>query len=159
MWRDLLVAVESSTLASTVRGDRILYPAIQCVHLVGLGVLVGAAVAFDVRLLGAARQLSVRRLAGYLLPLVWLGFTATALSGLLQFAAHATAYADHPVMRVKLGLIAAAGLNAAIFHRWTYRTVSTWDAGPVPAAARLAGAASLVVWCAVVVCGRLVAYV
>lgn len=159
MWQDFLQAVESSALATTIRTDRYLYPAVQCVHLLGLAVLVGAATALDVRLLGAARQLSVRRLARYLLPLVWAGFTVAALSGLLLFATNATGYAGNPLMRSKLGLIAAAGVNAAAFHRWPYRRVSTWDTGQVPTAARCAAACSLLVWGAVVVCGRLIAYV
>jgi hypothetical protein len=57
-------------------------------------------------------------------------------------------------------LLLLAGLNMTIFHRNTYRRIPQWDRGPmIPAAARLAGGISLVIWVAVVVMGRWIGFV
>ena len=67
--------------------------------------------------------------------------------------------AESPVFRLKLVLIAAALANAAIFHRWPFRSVTRWDVGVrTPAAARLAAVASLTLWTGAIACGRLLAY-
>ena len=56
-------------------------------------------------------------------------------------------------------LLALAGLNALAFHLTTYRTAGRWDEDPqVTATARLAGAVSLLLWSAIIVSGRLIAY-
>ena len=65
----------------------------------------------------------------------------------------------NPAFRLKLVLIAAAGLNAAIFRRAPFRSVGDWDTGRrAPVAARIAAGVSLVLWTAVIACGRLLAY-
>ena len=80
-------------------------------------------------------------------------------SGTLMFVAHATEMSSNPAFRVKLVLIAAALVNAGLFHRWPFRAVGDWDtelAAPLPA--RLAGALSIALWTGVIACGRLLAY-
>jgi metal-dependent amidase/aminoacylase/carboxypeptidase family protein len=95
----------------------------------------------------------------------WVG-TAKALvslkdqwTGTLMFIAHATEFATNPAFQLKLALITAACLNAAVFHRWPFRTVSAWDVATVtPTAARVAAVSSLLLWAGTISCGRLLAY-
>jgi hypothetical protein len=80
-------------------------------------------------------------------------------SGILMFMAHATEFAANPAFRVKLILLAAAGLNALLFHRGTFRSVAGWEPhAAVPARARVAAVVSLVLWVGVISAGRLLAY-
>jgi hypothetical protein len=60
--------------------------------------------------------------------------------------------------RLKAALLILAGLNAFVFHRGVFRTVGTWDLGTPPRAATCAGLCSLVLWAAIIVSGRLIAY-
>jgi hypothetical protein len=77
----------------------------------------------------------------------------------MMFTAHATEMAGNPAFRPKLILIAAAGLNAAVFHKGVFRSVRTWGQDvPAPPAAKLAAALSLTFWAGVLACGRLLAY-
>jgi hypothetical protein len=56
-------------------------------------------------------------------------------------------------------MLAAAGINAALFHMGVYRGVAHWDAGvAAPALARAQALLSLLLWAAIVACGRLLAY-
>ena len=154
-----LVWLESSAVAVAMRQWLWLYPAVEVLHIAGIAALVGGAVMFDLRLLGVSRGLPVAALAAHLLPWARIGLGMVVISGALMFTAHATEWAQNPAFRVKLLLIAAAGLNAWAFHRWPFRAVGDWDTeigAPLPA--RLAGALSLGLWTGVVACGRLLAY-
>lgn len=147
-------------LGTALRESVWLYPSVEIVHIVSFAVLIGAAVLFDLRLLGLSRGISVRALAGHLLPFARLGLGVAAPTGILLFIADATALAGNPAFRIKLALIALAILNTVIFHRWTARSMSAWDIGqPTPLGAKVAGLVSLVLWTAVVASGRLIAYV
>jgi hypothetical protein len=136
-----------------------LYPIVEILHIIGLAVLVGAAVLFDFRLLGVSRTLSVAALAHHLLPWARASLILIVPSGLMMFSAHATEFATNPAFQLKLALLAAAAVNATAFHLGTYRTVAAWDrAAPAPPAAKVAAFLSLLLWSGVIICGRLLAY-
>ncbi len=161
---DALVAgavwVEQTDLATWVRTSIWGYPAIETLHVFGLAVLVGTAVAFDLRLLGLSSRLPVDALADHLLPWARTGFTLAAFSGLLLLGAQASTFLAQPLFYVKLGAITVAVLNASIFHRGIFRSVSAWNYSPqTPAPAKLAALVSLLAWTAALVCGRWLAYV
>ena len=153
------VWLETSGIAVAMRQWLWLYPIVEIVHIVGFVILVGAAFMFDLRLLGVSRGLPVSAMADHLLPRARLALVLVVPSGVLMFMAHATEMLENPAFRLKLLLIAAALLNAGIFHRWQFRAVGDWDtelAAPLPA--RLAGILSLLLWTGVISCGRLLAY-
>lgn len=140
-----------------------LYPSVETVHIVGIGLLFGSIAVFDLRLLGFSRGISVKRLARHVLPWTAASFLLIIPSGLAMFTAHATEFVQSEVFVLKMLLIMAAGLNAAIFHTVTMRTVDAWDSEEMrklapPPSARAAGAISLLLWISVIACGRLLAY-
>ena len=158
-----LGALEASGLGQAMRQWLWLYPSVETVHLVGIGLLFGSIAVFDLRLLGFSRNISVKRLASHVLPWTAASFLLIIPSGLLMFTAHATEFIDSQVFVLKMLLIMAAGINAALFHTITFRTADVWDAdemrrlGPPPSA-RAHGAISLLLWISVIACGRLLAY-
>jgi uncharacterized protein DUF6644 len=155
----LLVWLETSALAVAMRQWTWLYPIVEILHILGFVVLVGAAFMFDLRLLGLSRPLPVSGMARHLLRWARGSLLVIVPSGLLMFAAHATEFVSNPAFLLKLVFLAAAGLNAAIFHRVPFRSVDDWDTEVhAPAAARLAAVLSLALWTGVVSCGRLIAY-
>ena len=119
--------------------------------------LVGAAAMFDLRLLGFGRTLPVQALGRHLLPWSWFGLLLIVPSGLLMFSTQPELL-DNDVFLLKLALIVAAGVNALVFHACPWRGAAGWPAG-APAWARLHAALSLLLWIAVIACGRLLAYV
>ncbi|WP_273029492.1 hypothetical protein [Massilia timonae] len=134
-----------------------MYPIVEIVHIVGFTVLVGAAAMFDLRLLGFGRALPVQALARHLLPWSWFGLLLIVPSGLWMFSTQPELLANG-VFLLKLALIVAAGVNALVFHAGPWRGAAGWPAG-APAWARLHAALSLLLWIAVIACGRLLAYV
>jgi hypothetical protein len=154
-----LAAVERSALAMAMRQELWLYPSIEILHILGFVMLVGSIAMLDLRLLGLSRELSVRRLAGHLLPWTLGALLLIVPTGLLMFVTHASDFITNRAFVVKLALIAAAGLNAVAFHLGAYRSVAQWDHGAgTPAAAKAHAAASLFIWIGVISCGRLLAY-
>lgn len=150
--------LEQSAPGTAVRTSSWMYPAAEIGHLLGLGMLLGSAIAFDLRLLGLARRLPVDAMAAFLLPLARLGFILMAATGALLFAANATALLT-TVFAIKLVAIALGCTNAALFHRGVFRSVTAWNADlPSPPRARVTGLVSLLCWCTALVCGRLLAY-
>jgi hypothetical protein len=146
-------------VAVAIRSSSWLYPAVETVHLLGVALLVGGAVVFDLRLLGAFARLPVAGLARAALPVARLGFAAVVPTGLLLFATEATALAGNGAMRLKALLIVAALLNIVVFHRGVGRTMDAWpDAVQVPGAARIAGAVSVAAWVGALVAGQWIAY-
>jgi len=145
-----------TALASAIQESRWLGPAALAVHLAGVAVLLGTIAAVDLRLLGLWRHKPVRRLTARLLPWTAGSFLLIVPAGLLMFVAHAGELIDSGVFALKMGLIFAAGVNAAVFHAGAYRGAAAWDVDAMPPpAARLAGALSLALWLSVVVCGAL----
>jgi hypothetical protein len=154
-----LVWLETTRAAAAMREWLWLYPAVEIVHILGFVLLVGAAFLFDLRLLGLARHLPVSGMAGHLLRWARRSLLLVVPSGLLMFVAHATEMADNPAFQLKLVFLAAAGLNAGLFHRVPFRSVGDWDTEVhAPALARGAAVVSLVSWTGAITCGRLLAY-
>ena len=153
-------AIEMSALGVAMRQWLWLYPAVEIVHLVGIALLVGSIIVLDLRLLGFSRSLPVRRLATHVLPWSAGSFVLIVPSGLMMFVAHAGDLIGNPVFALKMCLILAAGINAAVFHTGGFRGAAAWDVDAMPPlTARAAAALSLVLWVSVVACGRLLAYV
>ena len=154
-----LVWLETSGPAAAMREWLWLYPVVEILHIVGFVLLVGAAVMFDLRLLGISAGLSARAMARHLLPWARAALVLVVPSGLLMFAAHATEFGENPAFRLKLLLLAGAGLNAWLFHRKSFGSVADWDRERrAPVGARVAAVLSLVLWAGVIAAGRLIAY-
>lgn len=136
------------------------FPIVESVHVLALTLMVGTVALVDLRLLGVAfTRIRVSDVTGQLLPLTWIGFAVMAASGLALFASEAVRLAGNAAFQVKLVLLVLAGLNPLIFHVTIYRHVATWEDAPViPLRAKISAFASLVLWAAIIVCGRMIAY-
>lgn len=151
--------IEGSSLARFMREALWAYPAVETVHILALATVVGSVLIVDLRLLGLSREVSVKRLSLHALPWTIGAFVVAMLTGLLMFTAHAEDFLTNRVFVLKMGLILAAGVNAALLHTGPWRSIAQWDTGaPPPASVRILAALSIVFWVAVVACGRLLAY-
>jgi hypothetical protein len=156
---DLFGALEHSPLAGAMRQSLWLYPGVEIAHIAGFVLFVGAVALFDLRLLGFASSTSVRALDRSLLPWAWAALLLIVPTGVAMFSAHAIEFAANPALRVKLVLLAFAGVNALIFRNGVFRSVAAWDQHVrTPAAAKASAALSLAIWLGVITCGRLIAY-
>jgi len=150
-------AVGASSFGQWSSGSALAYPVANVLHLFGLVMLIGAIGIVDLRLMGAFRRVPVAPLYRSLIPVAIAGLIVMGPSGATMFASDATTFADSPVFRWKMSLIAVAVTNAVAFHLlWRHR-IDQWDASP-PIAGRLMAAGSLMLWLTIGVLGRMIAY-
>lgn len=160
-WLPFFEQLYDLQLSQSLRESLYLFPVLDVIHVLSLLLMVGSVAVVDLRLLGLAlRQVSITRLSAQVLPFTWLGAVLTFSSGLLLFLPQASKIYTNPALLTKLVLLLLAGLNILVWHLLQARHRQAWDARISPPwQARLAGATSLVLWCAVIVSGRLIAFI
>ena len=151
---------ENSALADNIRENDLLFPLIESIHVVAICLVVGSILAVDLRLLGfASVHRSVSRVTAGILPLTWVAFAVAFASGDLLFISNATKYLENGYFVAKLCLIGVAGLNMVVFHLVSAHDMAAWDnQSRPPFQARLAGGLSVLLWIAVVACGRWIGF-
>ncbi len=127
------------------------YPALEMVHISGIGLLLGNLVLLELRVFGWGAALPVRDLARLSLGLALSGFAIAAASGLLMFASQPAELLANRAFTLKMLLLFTAGCNAAWFHgRGSLDKLDVW--------ARVQMVVSTLIWLAVLACGRWIAY-
>jgi hypothetical protein len=155
----LLHELETTALALFVMQSAFAFSVLNMVHIAAISVVFGMIAVVDLRLLGlASRDCAVTDIFSEALPWAWAAFAIAVVTGIVMFTGQPVKYYGNFALRMKLALIVLAGVNMLVFHLLTYRGVAAWDRGPIPFAARLAGAVSLVCWTAAVAFGRWTAY-
>jgi hypothetical protein len=139
----LIEAVEASQLAEYLRQSRWTYPLVNAGHIAGIALLFGAVVPMSILSLRRASPASA--LTRALRPFATAGLVVAVVCGGLLFVTQAGEYVANGWFRTKLALIALALANAA----WHLRA----EIVPAPAAV-----ASLVLWTAALVSGRMIGF-
>ena len=153
MFDPLFSWLESTAWRNWIVGSTSLFafPGILAAHTVGLGLLVGLSVAFDLRLLGVAPRVPPVAFAGFS-PVMRFGLWLNVATGLALLLAYPTKALTNPVFYLKLTLI-AGGL---LLLRATLRRVR--EATAISSSTKLLAVGSLVIWAAAIAAGRLLAY-
>jgi len=152
----MLHALQNSAFSAWVVGSDSIwaYPMILTMHTVGLGIVVGAAVIVDLRLLGVGPGVPLHEVKR-LFPIFWVGFFINLVSGLMLFVSEAEDKATQPVFLLKLGLIA---IGVAVTVRIRRRLFGGGTSILAASGLRTLAMGSLFVWAGAIVAGRLMAY-
>lgn len=153
----MLEALADSAVASALRRSATLYLLVNASHILGLALLIGAILPLDLRLAGAFPRTPIPAIAPLLRGMAVAGLALTVLTGAILFTANPLDYATNPAFRVKLLLIAAALLNAALVTR-----SAAWSrviAGDPPAPhLRAMALLSALLWVATLLAGRWIGF-
>lgn len=143
-----------------IRESLIVYPLIETAHVLTLCLFLGLIALWDLRLAGLGlRGVPITEVAERVLPWSLVGFVIMTISGVLLFYSGPVKAAANPFFQVKMVMIALTGVNALAFHLTIFKKVGDWDRSPTPPMrVKLAGIVSIVLWCGVVICGRMQAY-
>lgn len=151
--------LEDSTWATAIRQSLWMYPALEIIHILGIVLLVGAAVLFDFRLLGFSKNLPVVEMSHYLLPWSQRGLILVIPSGLLLFITNAKTLGLDPTFWLKMALLMVAALNALLFHKFVFKGQFDLENPSRPSLHfKIPALVSMALWIAVIICGRLLAY-
>ena len=158
--RELCEWIAGTSVGRGILESLLLFPIIEGFHLMGIALSIGVLCWFDLRLIGLAfTDQPVSKVWKQVLPVAGIGFVLMFVTGGLLFWAEAITAYDSVHFWIKLGLILLAGVNALYFEMVTHRGIADWDKAPIPPLrARIAGFASLILWTAVIITGRTMAY-
>jgi uncharacterized membrane protein len=134
-------------------------PLLQSVHILAIGIVMASIGMLDLRLAGfLGREQSMRGLTLRFYPWIWGALGVLLTTGLLQIMAEPARELLNWIFWTKMGLIVAAALFTAPVRRMLedcrYRDLPSGKR----AAIRACSLISLVLWVAVLVCGRWIAY-
>ena len=129
---------------------------ILSVHAIGMGLLVGASLVIDLRILGVARDLPLGPLKG-LYGIIWAGFWIQVVSGTFLLIAYPTKALTNVDFYIKLTLIALAVTVMHTIKKRVFGDSSLSDAAMMAKGKTLA-VWSLIFWVGAVTAGRMLAY-
>lgn len=134
------------------------WPIIESLHFIGLCLLLGTVGVFDLRMLGVANGVNYTALHK-LVPFGVAGFSLNVVTGTMFVVSAPDQYLFNPAFLSKLFFISIAGVNMLFFYGFCAGEVrSTGDSMPVFGLAKTVAGISLLAWCLVIVCGRLITY-
>ena len=151
----------SETKASLWIGEHFwAIPIIQTIHIIAIAAAFGSVLMINMRILGlngGTRTMSqtVRRY----LPWIWWALLVLILSGIGMITGEPVRSLINPFFWVKMGLVILVILGSIWFQSSVNRNIAIWEVthgGRV--AVRLGAVATILLWCAVMYCGRWIAY-
>ena len=152
----ITLALHNWPFAVWLRSAPLVYPTLEALHIIAIAITFGSLWIVDLRLMGvrlfALGSIDVRTLAKATLPWTLIGFTLAAMVGSLMFLARASDLIGNGAFLLKMLLLFTAGTNAAILH-------SRGPLNPASLVTRGQALFSLLLWIAIIVCGRWIAYV
>jgi hypothetical protein len=137
-----------------------LIPISQSIHIISVSVLFTAAILISVRVLKpASGGRTVSQLTRTLLPWMWGALGVLLLTGTIQTIAEPVRQFVTPVFWAKMALIVVVTAMTVVFATAVRANAPSWDvAASRPPAARLFAVTSIVLWVAIIVCGRFIGW-
>ena len=155
----IFIAIEASGFGAAIRQSRWLYMTANVGHIVSLMVFAGAIAVMDLRMMGALAATSPGLVLRAARRAAMNGFLGLVLTGSFLFVAEASHVIMNPVFQIKLGLIALGLINIALFEMFiTPKVRHLPPSTSLPSGARVGALTSIVIWIAVAICGRTIAY-
>ena len=141
-----------------LQGSGTAYLLVNAAHILGIGLLVGAILPLDLRLLGLFRAVPLPVLGPFLSRAAATGAVLAIVTGLWLFTVKPAEYLANQAFLWKAGLLVLAFANVALQH--TNRGYAQAVAGSMPGwTVRLVAAASMLLWLSVLVAGRWIGFV
>lgn len=151
----LFAAIESTAVAEYLRLSRWGYAAVNTAHILGIALLVGSIIPFNLHILGLWQNIPRLILARVLLPVAATGLILAVAAGTLLFSVKALEYAQIGFLQIKIILVAVGTLSALLL----YRAYGLSLDGATQPRLRAHAVLSTLCWLGALVCGRLIAFV
>lgn len=154
----MLSGLEGTEFAAWVRESFWGWPFVLTIHVLGNAVVVGLFFVIGLRLLGLFETIpypSLKRL----FPVIWVAFAVQVVTGFVLWITKPTQYVADTAFVLKMLLVAIGFVLTLYFYGLMNREAASWEkAGAGSSRAVRFAAVSLLVWCGVVIAGRLTAH-
>ncbi len=156
---EVLDALENNALSVWIREFPSVFgfPTILFLHTLGLAMVAGVSIAIDLWILRGPTLAAPLRIVG-LARTMWLGFGINALSGAALLLAYPAKALTNWVFYLKMALVLLGVYLAARINRELAPSDGTGPTLGIAFEARRWAVASLLVWAAAIITGRLLAY-
>jgi len=155
----ILKSLQSLGVAEAIRQSLYLFPTLEAIHVVALGLVFGTIMVVDLRILGlASTERPYSRLSHDMLRWTWIAFAVAALTGSLMFITNASVYWSNTFFRLKMLLILLAGINMAVFQLTVGRAREWHEMRRAPPLGIVCGIASMTIWILVITAGRSIGF-
>ena len=131
------------------------WAAFEALHMVGLSLLIGIVLLFDLKLLGFAPSLQYATL-DRLLPWAVLAFGFNVITGMSFFAASPWQYVGNVAFNWKMIFVMVAGVNAMLL---TFDLGRRQEGEPAPAYSKALAASALALWVGVMFWGSMLPFI
>jgi hypothetical protein len=156
--RPLLNPLFHTWMGEYMRNSRWAWPVFESLHFLGMSLLAGTIVLFDLRLLGFARAVPILAMHR-LIPFGIAGFAINMTTGIFFICGFPDQYLFNAAFRWKVVFILIAGFNVLFFYTRVFRRLEERSEDrPAPLAGRLVGGVSLAAWVGVMSAGRLITF-
>jgi len=155
----VLAWLEGTQFSAWVRGDSLWgWPFVLTVHVLGTAVVIGFIFIISLRLLGLFETIRYSSL-NRLFPVVWAALVLQFLTGFALWMTKPTRYVADTAFVLKFSLVIIGVVLTLYFYATISREAASWQAaGAVSWRGIKLVAATLLVWCVVLVAGRLTAH-
>jgi len=131
------------------------YLLVNAGHVLGLGLLLGAILPLDLRLVLGRQTALLPLIAPVLIRTAASGLALALATGLWLFSVKPSDYLGNAAFVAKIALLAAALANIALQHRWLGEALA---ATTMPLKVRLLAGVSAALWLSVLVAGRWIGF-
>ncbi len=134
-------------------------PTVQSIHILGVALVFASMSLLSLRLLGfsSSRQ-SVSVAALPTLAWLWPALVVLLLTGLVMVVSEPERELLNQTFLLKMVLVAVAAVASGLLRRSMLRHRQAWDAPEGRKAAKPVGVLFFLLWVAIIVCGRWIAY-
>ena len=137
-----------------LNASELIFPTLECFHIVGMAMLVGTIGLVDFRLLGVGmRRQKPAELAKEVGPWTLFGLALVLLSGPLMFSADPDMYYLNRSFQIKMALL----VLAIVFHYTVHRKTVMSDASP--GRAKLVACVSIALWVGIIFGAIFIAFI
>ncbi|PDT85448.1 DUF6644 family protein [Sinorhizobium sp. BJ1] len=154
---EVLTWIGTLPFALAIRRSATLYIFVNASHILSIGIIVGAILPLDLRLVGLIRTVPVEVVGPFLSRAAAAGVALAVATGFCLFSVNPVEYAGNAAFLTKMTLLVLGVANAALLHlapQW--RTAV--KGGPISLRVRLSAWLSLMIWTGAVIAGRWIGF-
>ncbi|MCA1403470.1 DUF2214 domain-containing protein [Ensifer sp. IC3342] len=154
---EVLEWIGALPFAVAIRRSATLYLFANAAHILSIGLVVGAILPLDLRLLGFFAKVPVAVVGPYLSRAAAVGVALAIVTGLCLFSVRPVEYAGNPAFLTKITLLSLGIVNAALLHM-TPQWAAAVKGGSLSLRVRLSALLSMAIWTGAVLAGRWIGF-
>lgn len=157
---DLSLWLDTTSLRNIFQEWFFWIPILQTIHIIAIAATFASALMINFRILGlVGKNRTLPQTMKRYSATIWIGLVVLIVSGCLLVVSEPIRDLVNPIFWIKMVLVISVILLNAAFNFAIKRKMARWDAPATRhAAIRLAAVGMILLWCAVMTGGRLIAY-